>query len=140
MRRMELVLADATIGWVAVRPPRLLTKKPKGTYHLGLKPGQIGRDITIPDLAAALIDLAEKAQPTGAFYISNQARRPLPLLGYRGWTSGRLRSPITAPTAWGGPRSRRDNRRPGQRPGRASEPEGATPCLRPVRRTLHESP
>ena len=71
MRRMELVLADATIDWVAVRPPRLLTKKPKGTYHLGLKPGQIGRDITIPDLAAALVDLAEKAQPTGAFYISN---------------------------------------------------------------------
>lgn len=71
MRRMELVLAEAKIGWVAVRPPRLLAKKPKGSYRIGLKPTQVGRDITITDLAGALVDCAEKAQPTGAVYISN---------------------------------------------------------------------
>ena len=71
MRRMERILADAKVDWVAVRPPRLLDKKPKGSYQIGLKPARGGRAITIPDLAAALVDCAEKAEPTGGAYISN---------------------------------------------------------------------
>lgn len=71
MRRMEQVLAGSDTDWVAVRPPRLLSKPAKGAYRFGPKPPENGPAITIEDLACALVDFAEAQTPTGCVYLSN---------------------------------------------------------------------
>ncbi|MBV9837985.1 MAG: NAD(P)H-binding protein [Solirubrobacterales bacterium] len=72
MRRMEDVLRQSSATWVSLRPPRLLEKRPKGHYLLGVKPDEIGRSIRYGDLATALLDVLDNAAVhQSARYISN---------------------------------------------------------------------
>lgn len=70
MRRMEAELAGSEVNWVSLRPPRLLEKKPRGSYETGVLPTK-GGAITIADLATALVDFAEADNPRGPVYVAN---------------------------------------------------------------------
>jgi len=61
MRRMEAILGDATeVDWISLRPPRLVNRRPRGTYRIDLHPLPKGRAITYGDLATALLDSLER--------------------------------------------------------------------------------
>ena len=39
MRRMEAILGEATeVDWISLRPPRLVNRRPRGTYRIELHP------------------------------------------------------------------------------------------------------
>jgi putative NADH-flavin reductase len=73
MRRMEEVLEATTeVDWIALRPPRLVDKPPKGTYRIDTRPLPKGQAITYGDLATALLDsLARKDLYRHAAYVAN---------------------------------------------------------------------
>ena len=57
MRRMESILQDASwVDWISLRPPRLVDKRPKGTYRIDIRPLTKATAITCGDLATALLD------------------------------------------------------------------------------------
>ena len=61
MRRMEAILGDATeVDWISLRPPRLVNRRPRGTYQIDMHPLPKGRAITYGDLATALLDSLER--------------------------------------------------------------------------------
>jgi hypothetical protein len=61
MRRMEEILGEATeVDWISLRPPRLVNRRPKGTYRIDTHPLPKGRVITYGDLATALLDSLER--------------------------------------------------------------------------------
>jgi putative NADH-flavin reductase len=61
MRRMEAKLVASDTEWVAVRPPRLVAKRPTGHYRIQIgRPPTRGRSITYGDLAVALLDSLER--------------------------------------------------------------------------------
>jgi putative NADH-flavin reductase len=62
MRRMEQILGDSDVIWMALRPPRLLDKPPTGSYRIGLKPPRGGRSLRYGDLATALLDVLERRE------------------------------------------------------------------------------
>lgn len=72
MRRMEQILAGSEAVWVALRPPRLLDKPPKGSYRIGRKPPRSGRSLRYGDLATALLDVIEQPEFFhAALYVTN---------------------------------------------------------------------
>lgn len=72
MRRMEAILADSSIQWTALRPPRLVDKAPAGSYRICATPLVRGRAITIPDLAGALLDVMGNEEAScRALYVAN---------------------------------------------------------------------
>ena len=61
MRRMEAILGEATeVDWISLRPPRLVNRRPTGTYRIDTHPLPKGRAITYGDLATALLDSLER--------------------------------------------------------------------------------
>lgn len=61
MRRMETELARSELDWLVLRPPRLLDKPATGSYRLGAdRPLTKSKNITYPDLAAALLDCLDR--------------------------------------------------------------------------------
>jgi putative NADH-flavin reductase len=57
MRRMETLLRGSDLDWVCLRPPRLVSKKAAGRYHVDAsRPLPKARSISHADLAAALLD------------------------------------------------------------------------------------
>ena len=61
MRRMEAILGEATeVDWISLRPPRLVNRRPRGTYRIATHPLPKGRAITYGDLATALLDSLER--------------------------------------------------------------------------------
>jgi putative NADH-flavin reductase len=60
MRRMEAVLRESDVDWIAVRPPRLVGKPPTGAYRVGIAPLPKARSITHADLASALLDVLDR--------------------------------------------------------------------------------
>ena len=61
MRRMEAILGEATeVDWISQRPPRLVNRRPRGTYRIDMRPLPKGRAITYGDLATALLDSLER--------------------------------------------------------------------------------
>jgi len=61
MRRMEAILGEATeVDWISLRPPRLVNRRPRGTYRIDMHPLPNGRAITYGDLATALLDSLER--------------------------------------------------------------------------------
>ena len=61
MRRMEAILGEATeVDWISLRPPRLVNRRPRGTYRIDMHPLPKGRAITYGDLATALLDSLER--------------------------------------------------------------------------------
>ena len=60
MRRMEAILEQSTLGWVALRPPRLVDKPGTGKYRIDTSPLPKARTLTYSDLAAALLDSLER--------------------------------------------------------------------------------
>ena len=73
MRRMEAILLETTdIDWIALRPPRLLDKPPKGSYRIDTQPLSKARAITYGDLAAALLEsLSRPDLYRHAAYVAN---------------------------------------------------------------------
>jgi putative NADH-flavin reductase len=72
MRRMEEVLRNSDVEWIAVRPPRLVGGAAKGNYRIGTAPLKRGRQLTYGDLATALLDsLALPEFRRGAAYVAN---------------------------------------------------------------------
>jgi putative NADH-flavin reductase len=73
MRRMETILRKTTdVDWVALRPPRLVSKPAKGAYRIDTRPLAKARAITSGDLAAALLDSLERQDLYGhAAYVAN---------------------------------------------------------------------
>jgi putative NADH-flavin reductase len=72
MRRMERTLEHREdVDWACLRPPRLVTQ-PAGGYRLGRRPLPRTRSLSYPDLAAALLDCVDGAQPrTGMLYVAH---------------------------------------------------------------------
>lgn len=63
MRRMEAVLGDSRVDWVALRPPRLVDKPASGGYRIDASvPLPRARSIRYPDLATALLDVLEREE------------------------------------------------------------------------------
>ncbi|MDQ1128972.1 NAD(P)-dependent oxidoreductase [Microbacterium sp. SORGH_AS_0888] len=61
MRRMDVVLWESDVQWTAIRAPRIRPKEGKGDYRLSADgPLARGWAITATDMAAALIDIAER--------------------------------------------------------------------------------
>lgn len=61
MRRMEVVLEESRVGWVSLRPPRLVDKPATGAYRIGADaPLRRGRSLRCADLATALLDVLER--------------------------------------------------------------------------------
>ncbi|WP_145942185.1 NAD(P)-dependent oxidoreductase [Corynebacterium glyciniphilum] len=61
MRRMDIVLWEGDAQWTAVRAPRIRPAKAKGNYRLDTEePLRRGWSITVPDMATALLDVAER--------------------------------------------------------------------------------
>lgn len=73
MRRMETILQETTeVDWISLRPPRLVNKRPKGTYRIDTRPLVKGRAITYGDLATALLDsLTRQDLYRHAAYVAN---------------------------------------------------------------------
>lgn len=72
MRRMEAILASSSVDWVALRPPRLISKPAHGTYRLDTRPLPAARQITHADLARALLDtLTRPALQQQPVYVAN---------------------------------------------------------------------
>jgi putative NADH-flavin reductase len=72
MRRMEEVLRNSDVEWIAVRPPRLVGGAAKGNYRIGTAPLKMGRQLTYSDLATALLDsLALPEFRRSAAYVAN---------------------------------------------------------------------
>jgi putative NADH-flavin reductase len=74
MRRMEAVLADAHDGldWVALRPPRLVSKPATGDYRIDTRPLPRARTLTYGDLATALLDCIDRTDlHHSAAYVAN---------------------------------------------------------------------
>jgi len=55
MRRMEALLRGSDLDWICLRPPRLVTKKATGRYHIDASRPTTA-SITCADLATALLD------------------------------------------------------------------------------------
>ncbi|MBP2407801.1 NAD(P)-dependent oxidoreductase [Brachybacterium fresconis] len=61
MRRMDVVLWESAAQWTAIRAPRIRPAAAKGRYRLDEeKPLPRGWMITAPDMATALLDIAER--------------------------------------------------------------------------------
>jgi putative NADH-flavin reductase len=60
MRRMEKLLADSQVHWVALRPPRLVDKPATGGYRIAAAPLLRARSVRYADLASALLDVLER--------------------------------------------------------------------------------
>jgi putative NADH-flavin reductase len=61
MRRMDVVLWGSRARWTAIRSPRIRSARDKGDYRLDAeRPLRRGWSITAPDMAAALLDIAER--------------------------------------------------------------------------------
>lgn len=61
MRRMDIVLWESCARWTTIRAPRIQPMKAKGRYRLSLdKPLRRGWLISPPDMASALLDIAER--------------------------------------------------------------------------------
>jgi putative NADH-flavin reductase len=74
MRRMETLMAEKGDGidWVALRPPRLVTRPATGHYRIGTSPLPKAWTLTYADLAAALLDWLDRPDPRHrAAYIAN---------------------------------------------------------------------
>ena len=73
LRRMEAVLTRrGGHGWACLRPPRLLDRPARGGYRLDRRPLPRARSLTYPDLATALLDCVDGAEPrTGMLYVAN---------------------------------------------------------------------
>lgn len=73
LRRMEAVLVGRPdLEWACLRPPRLLDRPGKGVYRLDPQPLPRTRSLTYPDLARALLDSTDGAQPrTGMWYVAS---------------------------------------------------------------------
>ena len=72
MRRMEALLRNSDIDWVALRPPRLVNKPATGTYRLDTRPLPSARSLTHPDLATALLDSLDRQDLHGrAAFLAN---------------------------------------------------------------------
>jgi putative NADH-flavin reductase len=73
MRRMEALLRESTVDWTSLRPPRLVDREPRGAYRLSADgPLPRARSLTHGDLAAALLDVVERADLHGrAAFVAN---------------------------------------------------------------------
>lgn len=73
MRRMEAELGESDVGWVALRPPRLVDRDATGHYRLDTaKPLPKARTMTYADLATALLDSLDRPELRGAAaYVAN---------------------------------------------------------------------
>lgn len=61
MRRMDIALWESRAQWTAIRSPRIRPATARGRYRLALdKPIPRGWTITAPDMATALLDIAER--------------------------------------------------------------------------------
>ncbi|WP_396276068.1 NAD(P)-dependent oxidoreductase [Glutamicibacter sp.] len=61
MRRMDVVLWESGVRWTSVRSPRITAAVPKNGYRFSAEgPLKNGWQITAPDMANALLDLAER--------------------------------------------------------------------------------
>lgn len=61
MRRMDIALWESDAQWTAIRAPRIRSAPAKGRYRLDAnKPIPRGWMITAPDMANALLDIAER--------------------------------------------------------------------------------
>ncbi|MFV0433420.1 MAG: NAD(P)-dependent oxidoreductase [Leucobacter sp.] len=61
MRRMDVVLWEGSAQWTAIRAPRIRNVAGKGSYRLDREEAlRGGFSITAPDMAAALLDIAER--------------------------------------------------------------------------------
>lgn len=61
MRRMEIILWESRARWTSIRAPRIQPMKSKGRYRVSAdKPLRRGWLISPPDLATALLDIAER--------------------------------------------------------------------------------
>ncbi|ACV07351.1 NAD(P)H-binding protein [Kytococcus sedentarius] len=61
MRRMDVVLWESDLQWTAIRAPRIQPAIAKGRYRLSKNgPLRRGWAITAPDMATALLDIAER--------------------------------------------------------------------------------
>lgn len=61
MRRMDVVLWESAAQWTAIRAPRIRSAGAKGRYRLDpAGPLARGWSITAPDMASALLDIAER--------------------------------------------------------------------------------
>ncbi|WP_193084313.1 NAD(P)-dependent oxidoreductase [Brevibacterium aurantiacum] len=61
MRRMDIALWESDAQWSAIRAPRIRPAAAKGRYRLDTdKPIPRGWMITAPDMATALLDIAER--------------------------------------------------------------------------------
>jgi len=72
LRRMEAVLARrGDLDWACLRPPRLLDRPATGRYRTDPKPLPGTRSLNYPDLATALLDCVDGAEPpTGMLYVA----------------------------------------------------------------------
>ena len=73
MRRMEVMLAESRVRWVALRPPRLIDRTDLGAYRVDAqRPLRRARSIRCPDLATALLDVLDREDLHGrAAYVAN---------------------------------------------------------------------
>lgn len=61
MRRMDIVLWESRARWTTIRAPRIRPATGKGSYRLDAeKPLRRGWMISAPDMATALLDIAER--------------------------------------------------------------------------------
>lgn len=61
MRRMDVVLWESGVRWTSVRSPRITAAVPKNGHRFSAEgPLKNGWQITAPDMANALLDLAER--------------------------------------------------------------------------------
>ncbi|MFG1943441.1 NAD(P)-dependent oxidoreductase [Nonomuraea sp. NPDC048826] len=61
MRRMDIVLWESAAQWTTVRAPRIRDRAGTGGYRIGTAaPLRRGFSITAPDMATALLDIAER--------------------------------------------------------------------------------
>lgn len=61
MRRMDIVLWESEAQWTAIRAPRIRPAAGKGSYRLNVgRPLRRGWMITASDMAASLLDIAER--------------------------------------------------------------------------------
>jgi putative NADH-flavin reductase len=74
MRRMEALLTEAydDLDWVALRPPRLVSKPATGDYRIDTRPLAKARTLTYGDLATALLDCIDSSDlHQRAAYVAN---------------------------------------------------------------------
>jgi putative NADH-flavin reductase len=74
MRRMEALLTEECddLDWVALRPPRLISKPATGAYRIDTRPLRKARTLTYADLATALLDCLDRPElHRRAAYVAN---------------------------------------------------------------------